>query len=198
MSTASTHSCLAVGLPRIPNPSDFPVPKHMWPLDLLTDNAPNGHFVRNLLVFGGLGRGGCVSKGFVFEAPDFSNAATSELNAFQDQISILLAALGENQRLQIQWYCDSDYQRELLRYREETQRATNPWSRRCRNERFVRYWRAMEDRKLRRQRLAIYVSRRVESGPVFDASRAELTTHYNHLLDQLEREFAQVHELLVY
>jgi hypothetical protein len=95
------------------------------------------------------------------------------LNAFQDQISILLAALGENQRLQIQWYCDSDYQRELLRYREETQSATNPWSRRCRNERFVRYWRAMEDRKLRLQRLAIYVSRRIESGPVFDASRAD-------------------------
>ena len=55
----------------------------------------------------------------------------------------------------------------------------------------------MTERKLRRQRLAIYVSRRIESGPDFDASAADLTTHYNHLLDQLEREFAQVHELLV-
>ncbi len=169
----------------------------MWPFHLLTEPAPNGHFVRDLLVYGGLGKGGAVSKGFLFEAPDFSNAAISELNAFQDQIAILLAALGENQRLQIQWYCDSDYQRELLRYREETRSATNPWSRRCRNERFVRFWRAMVDRKLRRQKLAIYVSRRIDSGPDFDATSTDLKAHYTHLLEQLEREFAQVRELLV-
>ena len=169
----------------------------MWPLNLITEQAPNGHFVRDLLVFGGLNRGGYVSKGFTFEAPDFSNASTGELNAFQDQIAILLAGLGESQRLQIQWYCDSDYQRELLRYREETRRASNLWSRRCRNERFVRFWRAMIDRKLRRQKLAIYVSRRIKTGPDFDASAANLKAHYTHLLDQIEREFAQVHELLV-
>ena len=52
----------------------------MWPLDAIVETAPNGHFVRDLLVFNGLNTGGFVSKGFLFEAPDFNNAQVSELN----------------------------------------------------------------------------------------------------------------------
>ena len=168
----------------------------MWPLDAIVETAPNGHFVRDLLVFNGLNTGGFVSKGFIFEAPDFNNAQVSELNEFQDQIAVLLASLGENQRLQVQWYCDSDYQRELLRYRDETKRATNLWTRRVRNERFIRYWQAMLNRQLRRQRLVFYISRKIEDSPSFDASTGELSAHYEELLNQLQLEFAQIHEML--
>ncbi len=94
------------------------------------------------------------------EPPDFNNAQIGELNEFQDQLSILLAPLSDNQRLQVQWFCDSDYQRELLRYNDETKRATNLWTRRARNERFARYWQAMTKRQLRRQRLILYISPR--------------------------------------
>ncbi len=166
----------------------------MWPS--ISENPANGYFVRNLLIFNGLNAGGFVSKGFIFEPPDFNNAQISELNEFQDQLSLLLASLSDHQRLQIQWFCDSDYQHELLRYNEETQRATNIWTRRSRNERFVRYWKAMTNRELRRQRLVLYISRRIDTSPVFDASRADLAKHYDHLLDQLEQEFAQVQETL--
>jgi len=158
--------------------------------------APNGFFIRDLLVFKGLQKGGYVSKGFVFEAPDFSNASASELNTFQQQLSIMLASLGENRRLQIQWYCDSDYQQELLRYQDETKRATNLWTRRVRNERFVRFWNAMLERRLRRQKLIFYVSRQLDTAPEFDASEKDLTQHYKHLLDQLEQEFAQIRHTL--
>ncbi len=72
------------------------------------------------MVFGSLDKGGIVAKGFTFEAPDFQNADDLELNRFHDQIALLLATLGANQRLQVQWYCDSDYRQELLRYREHT------------------------------------------------------------------------------
>lgn len=168
----------------------------MWPLDAIVETAPNGHFVRDLLVFNGLNTGGFVSKGFIFEAPDFNNAQVSELNEFQDQIAVLLASLGENQRLQVQWYCDSDYQRELLRYRDETKRAKNLWTRRVRNERFIRYWQAMLNRQLRRQRLVFYVSRKIEHSPAFDASTGDLSAHYEELLNQLQLEFAQIHEML--
>ncbi|MEI6715758.1 MAG: TraC family protein [Verrucomicrobiota bacterium] len=168
----------------------------MWPIDSILEAAPDGYFVRDLLVFNGLNAGGFVSKGFLFESPDFNNAQVSELNEFQDQLAVLLASLGDNQRLQVQWYCDSDYQRELLRYHDETKRATNPWTRRVRNERFVRYWKAMQNRQLRRQRLVFYISRKIESSPAFDASQENLTSHYDHLLDQLQLEFAQIFELL--
>ena len=168
----------------------------MWPIDSIVEKPANGYFLRDLLIFNGLNAGGFASKGFIFEPPDFNNAQIGELNEFQDQLSILLASLSDNQRLQVQWFCDSDYQRELLRYNDETKRATNVWTRRARNERFARYWQAMTKRQLRRQRLILYISRSIETSPSFSAPRSTLTTHYEHLLDQLEQEFAQVHETL--
>ena len=71
------------------------------------------------MIFNGLNAGGFASKGFIFEPPDFNNAQIGELNEFEDQISVLLASLSDNQRLQVQWFCDSDYRRALLRYNEE-------------------------------------------------------------------------------
>src|SRR5262245_19474271 len=105
-----------------PNPSMF-------------EPAPDGFFVRDLLVFNHLRRGGVVAKGFVLEAPDLSNSSIPDLNDFQDHVCLLLASLQENQRLQVQYFCDSDYKAELLRYQRETEQISNPWTKRVRNER---------------------------------------------------------------
>src|ERR1039458_3200532 len=61
---------------------------------IMFDDAPNGYFVRDLIVFNGLRQGCFVSKGFIFEPPDLDNAQVSDLNEFQDQISLLLASRG--------------------------------------------------------------------------------------------------------
>jgi hypothetical protein len=161
------------------------------------EKAPNGFFVRDMIVFNGLSQGGYVSKGFIFQPPDLTNVQAAELNSFQDQIGLLLASLGDNQRLQVQFFCDSDYRKELLRYQQETQKMENAWTRRSRNERFTRYWQLMENRQLRRQRLILYVSRKIESSPKGLRSEAALTKHYDALLGQLHAEFEQVHELLL-
>jgi hypothetical protein len=160
------------------------------------DQAPNGHFIHDLIVFNGLSQGGYVSKGFVFQPPDLLNAQISELNEFQDQNCLLLASLNDNQRLQVQFFCDSDYRKELLRYQQETENATNAWTKRTRNERFERYWRQMVDRQLRRQRLVLYVSRKIEGSPKGLRTEKALTNYYDTLLEQLRAEFAQVHEVL--
>lgn len=161
------------------------------------EKAPNGYFVRDLIVFNSLAQNGYVAKGFVFQPPDLTNAQLSELNEFQDQICLLLAALHDNQRLQVQFFCDCDYRNELLRYQQETERlATNPWTRRCRNERFQRYWQQMIERRLRRQKLILYISRKIEQGPKGLRSEKALTNYYNTLLDQFHAEFTQVHEVL--
>jgi hypothetical protein len=160
------------------------------------ESAPNGYFLNDLVVFEGLGKGCYVSKGFAIEPLELSTAAPEHLNAFQDQIVLLLGCLHENLRLQVQWFCDSDYRAELLRYNEETQRATNVWTRRCRNERFSRYWQAMQNRELRRQRLVLYFSRRVESTPPVGDTGAGLRKHYEIVLEELASEFAQLHGML--
>jgi len=160
------------------------------------EESPNGHFINDLIVFNSLNAGGYVSKGFIFEPPDMVNAQVSELNGFQDQLSLLMQSLTENQRLQIQYYCDSDYRHELLRYNAETQKADNVWTRRSRNERFERYWRLMTERRLRRQRLVFYLSRKIETSSKGIKSEAALSEYYNQLLGQFRSEFEHTHEML--
>jgi hypothetical protein len=161
------------------------------------ERPPNGFFVRDLILFNHLRRGGYVAKGFVFEAPDLTNSPVADLNDFQDKLSRLLASLHENQRLQVQYFSDSDYKSELLRFQAETGRFDNVWTKRSRNERFARYWQAMVERKLRRQRVVIYVSRLLDNVPPTFSSNAALREYYLKLLDQQEMEFNHVHQSLV-
>ena len=161
------------------------------------ERPPNGFFVRDLILFNHLRRGGYVAKGFVFEAPDLTNSPVADLNDFQDKLSRLLASLHENQRLQVQYFSDSDYKSELLRFQAETGRFDNVWTKRSRNERFARYWQAMVERKLRRQRVVIYVSRSLDNVPPTFSSNAALREYYLKLLDQQEMEFSHVHQSLV-
>jgi type IV secretion system protein TrbE len=161
------------------------------------EHAPNGYFVRDLIVFNHLRRGGYVAKGFVLEAPDLTNSPIADLNDFQDQVGLLLASLQENQRLQVQYFCDSNYKEELLRYQRETERFTNSWTKRVRNERFCRYWEAMTERKLRRQRVVIYVTRTLENQPHFAQSVKARRNYYTTLLDQLTSEYEHTHRLLL-
>jgi hypothetical protein len=157
------------------------------------ERAPNGFFVNDLILFNSLRRGGYVAKGFVFEAPDLTNSPIADLNEFQDQLSRLLASLHDNQRLQIQYFSDSDYKAELLRFQKETERFDNIWTKRSRNERFMRYWQAMVERKLRRQRVIIYISRSLENTPKLVSGDAALRKYYLTILDQLRGEFEHVH-----
>ena len=83
-----------------------------------------------------------------------------------------------------------------MRYQEQTERATNVWTRRCRNERFVRYWEAMVDRRLRRQRLVLYFSREIETSPAVIATAAREHAHYSALLEEMATEFEQLHQML--
>ena len=152
--------------------------------------------MRDLILFNHLRRGGYVSKGFVFEAPDLTNSPIADLNDFQEQICLLLASLHENQRLQVQYFSDSDYKAELLRFQQETERFENIWTKRSRNERFARYWQAMTERKLRRQRVIFYISRALENTPRMLTCNAALREYYLTLLDQLQTEFEHVHHLL--
>ena len=160
------------------------------------ESAPNGYFVRDLVVFHGLRKGCHVSKGFVVEPPDLSAGAPEHLNASQDQLVLLLGCLHDKLRLQVQWFCDSDYRAELLRYQEQTQRATDIWTRRCRNERFVRYWEAMVERRLRRQRLVLYFSRAIDTSPAVVATAARQHARYSALLEEMATEFEQLHQML--
>lgn len=158
---------------------------------------PNGYLVSGQIIFGHLGAHGYAAKGFQMDVPDLRHGQSPTLNHLQEQESLLLRSLDENQRIQFQWYCDSDFTAELGRYDRETEKTANDWVRVCRSERFERYWKLMREGKLRRQRLALFISRRVTVAPRFLASPQHLLRHYQSVLDQLNEEASQFHHQLI-
>lgn len=154
----------------------------------------DGYLGENVIVFEGLRRGGYISRGFEVTAPDLENADPVHHNTLEADLVALLTVLKPKQRLQVQWTVNSDYRTELLRYRDETSRlATNEWTKRQRNERFVRYWRMMDEGLLRREKLRLYVTTPVDADAV-GATRGRLSTRA--LLSAYQEEFNQIGQFL--
>ena len=114
----------------------------------------------NLFVFGGPHLGGVASKGFILDAPSISNASPAYLNDFEAGLRSILRWLDPGSRLQFSWSTDSDFLAPLLGFHERTESlACSTWSRRMRNERFVRYHERAASGMMRRDRLRVYITR---------------------------------------
>jgi type IV secretion system protein TrbE len=119
----------------------------------------DGYFGENVIVFEGLYRAGFIARGFEVTPPDLENADPVHHNALESDLVAVLAAVKPHQRLQFQWDKGGKYRTALLRYRAETARlATNDWTKRVRNEVFVRAWQQDESGELRRERLRVYLT----------------------------------------
>ncbi len=150
--------------------------------------APDGHFVRDMIVFGSPASGGLVARGYRLERPDLRGASFERLNAFQDQVRALLALLSPGKRLQVQWWTDADYRSALLAYHDRTQAVKEPEARRVRNERFTRYWHRTGNGSLRREHLVIFLSIEV-TAPA--GLMRDLAGHYGAVLDELAGQFEE-------
>ena len=144
--------------------------------------APNGHFAEGLILYGNLETGAIASQGFILEPPDLQHASINLKNEFQDKLRIFLATLGPKQRAQLQWTCNSDYQSELIRYHQQTAKATDDYVRTIRQERFSRYWRRMLDRTLRREQLILFVSQEIDTYSGTIQTKSGLLDYYRKTL----------------
>ena len=126
---------------------------------------PNGFFLNDLLWFGdGASKRTAISRGFIVEPGEISAFSVTQLNDLHERLRILLGILGEEFALQIQWSIDSDYRHELEAYHRETLklRRQDPihvqFGVLIRAERYERYKAAMEEGRLRRERLTLFVT----------------------------------------
>lgn len=158
--------------------------------------APDGRFVDGMIVFGSLERGSSVAKGFWIEPADVRGASYARLNEGQDRWRAVLQLVDAGRRLQVQWHCDANYRQALERYRHETAERTDGAPRAVREERASRYLNRIHARTLRRERLALYLSREVTTYSGNARSRTALEEHYRLLLGQCEREFSEFGESL--
>jgi hypothetical protein len=131
---------------------------------------PNGFFLNDLLWFGdGASKKTAISRGFMAEPGEISAFSVTQLNDLHERLRILLGILGEEFALQVQWSIDSDYRQELEAYHRETSnlRRQDPvhgqFGVLIRAERYERYKTAMEEGRLRRERLTLFFTRIIDT-----------------------------------
>jgi hypothetical protein len=85
-------------------------------------HVPDCYLVDDLLIFGDITRG-VICQGIDVSMPDQTNVEVDVLNALESDLRTFLANLQEGERLQVQFYKDSDYGRELERYQKVTDKG---------------------------------------------------------------------------
>jgi hypothetical protein len=93
--------------------------------------------------------------------------------------------------VQFRWSVDSDYREELLSYKRTTDERCQPdsWAAITRNERFTRYWQAMQSGGLRWEKLVLFLSKRIATNPPASEDKRLLADHYRRVLDQFNEAF---------
>jgi hypothetical protein len=156
-----------------------------------TMKAPNGWISHDLLIWNELDTRGFVSKGFVLEIPDLRHGSDRALGDFYESVRQFLHTLEESTRVQLRWSVGSDYRQELLSYKRITDEQCDPnsWTAITRNERFTRYWQAMQSGRLRREKLVLFLSKRISTNPPVSANKQLFADHYRRVLDQFNEAF---------
>jgi len=155
--------------------------------------APNGWISHDLLIWNELDRRGFVSKGFVLDVPDFRHASEHALDGFYQSVRQFLHTLDEGTRAQLRWSVDSNYRDELLAYHVVTEDRCTPgsWSAINRNERFNRCWQAMQEGRLRREKLVLFLSKRITVNAPVTADKKLIADHYRRMVGQFNETFDQ-------
>lgn len=153
--------------------------------------APNGWICDGLIVWGSIRKGGYTSKGFVLDVPSQSQSSPAIRNGLNAAIRRFLHTLDEVTRAQLCWSVDSDYKDALASYHETTGTMGNKWSQHVRKERYNRYFKAMIDGTLRRERLVLYISRPIMVDPPATLSGDRLLRHYEQVLAEENQAYEQ-------
>ena len=155
--------------------------------------SPNGWFSHDLIIWNDLDKRGFVTKGFVLDVPDLRHASEHALDGFYASVRQFLHTLDESTRAQIRWSVDSNYRDELTAYKTVTDERCEPdsWAAISRNERFNRYWKAMRSGQLRREKLVLFLSKRIAANPPPGASNDALDEHHRRILAQYNEGFEQ-------
>src|SRR5258708_24649245 len=152
-------------------------------------HIPDCYSVDDLLVFGDVSHG-VICQGIDVSIPDQSNVEAEVLNALEGDLRTFLANIQEGERLQIQFYKDSDYHRELERFQKVTEKGDMcRFSRRNRIERYERYAERMAEGRLIQSNLRFYISSRIHA-PKFKGGLSR-RAHYQRTVSAYKQSFDQ-------
>jgi type IV secretion system protein TrbE len=167
------------------------------PTRVSREGMPNGFFLNDLLWFGdGGSEQTAVSRGFIIEPAELDSMDDEAKSDLSDRLRYLLAALGEEYTLQCRYMVCSDYAEVLDKYKSATESIKDKYKYRWqiwnRTERHARYVEAMREGKLRREILALFFTRVIDSAPSFSVSEDSLEEHFQRLAARESLGFAEV------
>jgi len=82
----------------------------------LNNLIPDGYFFDEHVVFGDLGKGSVLARGYALQFPDLSASDDQALVDLERDIRLMLGSLKSDERLQLQYYKSSDFAAPLNRF----------------------------------------------------------------------------------
>jgi len=160
---------------------------------------PSGWFERGLLWWGeALDASACLARGAQVEVPDWRSADNRTLLEMRSQNGQLLAALGEQTALQVQWTVEDDFQGALDGYAARHP-VGSPWCARARSVRRAYYEQRLAEGSLRREQVRLYLGRRCAGLSPAERGSLEACQAYLHQaaagLDAQMRTLEMIHSL---
>ncbi|HWA09505.1 MAG TPA: hypothetical protein VG838_08660 [Opitutaceae bacterium] len=153
---------------------------------------PNGHFIRDFLVWGTFRKRSTIAKGFVIYPPDLRGAGEGAAVRAHESLVKYLQSISLHVRLQWQWRCNCDYHKALDDYEKVTEGCRNPKEKQVRGATARYYRRLLKERKLRREHLVVFISQTVEAAPPLLSSRQGIRAYYRSILSQFESNYEQL------
>lgn len=146
------------------------------------------HLTGGLIFYGSPQPGGAVAKGFWVEMPALQNGSNAERNHVGEALQQLLRLPPKGYSLQVSWWVNPEYRPELLRFQKVTERSQNVLVKRTRNLQFLHFWEQMQQGKLRREQVGIFLTRSLQITPPAKQSGSERSA----VIEQLQTEFGEL------
>ena len=120
---------------------------------------PDGYFVDDYIVFGDLGRGSVLAKGYAAQFPDLSASDEEAFLDLETDLRLMLGCLNADETLQVHFYTSSDFSEALGRFQGDTWRYSKiDICTSVRQELVTRFRGRMEDETLIHTKVRLYIS----------------------------------------
>ena len=153
---------------------------------------PQAWIIQNKLVFNEIDSRGFVIAFYKINPPDIHNASNQFSNGWEAQVVNFLNSLSEDYPFQIRWRVHSNFQSELLQFDADTDTFSpdpKDWTHQERKRTFKKLWRAMEERKLRREECVIAIKRKIRTNPKLGIDPQKNQEALEMVLNEIESDF---------
>jgi hypothetical protein len=150
---------------------------------------PDGYFYQGYEIYGHLGQGGIISRGYVASFPDLSASDPQAYLDLQTDLRMMLARVGAEERIQIQYFTSNEFGEDVDRFEGKTLAANCPdITRSVRTELVERYRDRMQSGKLIKSNVRIFFSTRIEKLQTESGKRIR---GFKEVFKVIERSFDQ-------